>query len=86
MTGFLEDLRRLGLTLLLIEHDMKVVMGLATGSRRWITARRSPRARPRGPRDPRVIEAYLGSGAAEASNTTSQARQQQRSLTTVQRA
>ena len=33
---------------------------LATGSWCSTTARRSPRGRPRGPHDPKVIEAYLG--------------------------
>ncbi len=69
LTDFIRRLRaELGLTVLLIEHDMRVVMGisdrvtvldygevLAEGSPEEVRS------------NPRVIEAYLGRGAAEAS-------------------
>lgn len=49
------------LTILLIEHDMKVVMGVCQYI--WVleyTASSSPRAIGRHPQQPEVIEAYLG--------------------------
>ncbi len=67
MTAFIRSLRtKLGLTVLLIEHDMRVVMGISDRvtvlDYGEVIAEGSPdevRA------NPRVIEAYLGRGAAD---------------------
>ena len=67
MTDFIRRLRDdLGITILLIEHEMRVVMGISER----ITVLdygeqdRRGRRRARSSSDPRVIEAYLGRGAA----------------------
>jgi len=68
MTDFIRRLRaELGLTVLLIEHDMRVVMGISDRvtvlDHGEVIAEGSPgdvRA------NPRAVEAYLGRGAAEA--------------------
>ena len=63
LTDFIRRLRdERGLTVLLIEHDMKVVMGVSRAHHRARPRREDRRGRPGRPsaRNPRVIEAYLG--------------------------
>jgi branched-chain amino acid transport system ATP-binding protein len=67
MMRFIENLRdELGITILLIEHDMKVVMGISEfiyvldfGQ---LIARGTPEEIQR---NPQVIESYLGRGAVQ---------------------
>ena len=49
------------ISILLIEHDMRLVMSLSDRISSWTTARKSPRAPRQRYRDnPAVIKAYLG--------------------------
>jgi len=73
LMGLISRLRDEGLTIFLIEHDMRVVMNISDRIVVLDHGERISEGEPQEVRhDPRVIEAYLGTGAAAAASAGGQ--------------
>jgi branched-chain amino acid transport system ATP-binding protein len=70
LMGVISGLRQEGLTIFLIEHDMRVVMGISDRIVVLDHGEKIAEGTPKQVREnPRVIDAYLGSGASETMRT-----------------